>query len=302
MLPDILGQFAVSGFDMRTIVFSKQTALSLETLGAQGGALREAQTLKSSSELRRLKDDLVDELHHLGWVVMRGLVGEPDLVLLGLASLVGTVGVPVPELDAGPLIMDITPEKPIDLHVEISSRSATAFDLHTDLSYVERPPDFISVLCLQPDVEGKGRTIFSDLRSCVGKLSKNTLQELLAPQFTFIVPPRCRGGTQDHLPILTQNDAGEFDIRVRFDKVLAPSESAANAIHELHKALLANRVEFLLGKNSGYIIDNRRVVHGRTHIEFRGDQHERLLKRVYGMRQLSSALHKPKRRRSRWPN
>ena len=277
------------GVDMRTVALSKQAAHILEAVGAEARAFIGAHRSSSSEELRQLRKELLSEIDCRGWVVVQSLRGEPEKMLLGLASLVGTVGIPVDELDAGPLVMDIKPEEPTELGMEISSRSATAFDFHTDLSYVQTPPDRITNLCIQPDINGKGRTIISDVRDCLFELSKRTVEELTAPRFTFIVPPRCRGGVLDQMPILTKNADGHFEIRVRFDKVAANSDSASAAVTQLYEALHAHRVEFLLEKDSAYIIDNRRVVHGRTDIEFRGDGRERHLKRVYGMR-LRSAL------------
>src|SRR5262245_46149501 len=104
---------------MRTAFISSELAC---ILGMIGDALIKGHQCDLSEELHQLKNNLLHEINCHGLVIVEGLKGEPEKTLLALASLVGTIGIPVDEIDAGPLIMDIKPE----FKNEISSRSASA--------------------------------------------------------------------------------------------------------------------------------------------------------------------------------
>ncbi|HEX6912778.1 MAG TPA: TauD/TfdA family dioxygenase [Longimicrobium sp.] len=271
-----------------------ELAAAIQAAGERVGGMFLQGRPQVPRELREIAGRITGEVDRCGWAVVEGLSGEPESTLLGLASLAGTVGVPIDEVDAGPLIMDIRAERPAGPDVEVSSRSATPFDLHTDLSYVETPPDLITVLCLQPDDNGQGLTLIADVWDALPHLSAQEVEELSTPQFTFAVPPRCRGGVLDAVPVLGRDPRENPTVRIRFDKVTVPSGAARDALLHLYEALQANRTEFLLGRHCAYVLDNRRVVHGRSGIGYRGDGRDRHLKRVYGMRAGEVPVHAPR--------
>ena len=62
------------------------------------------------------------------------------------------------------------------------------------------------------------------------------------------------------------------------------TQEAAAALEELSAAFDRNRIEFLVEKNQAYLIDNRRVVHGRTPFSPTFSESDRHLKRILGMR------------------
>ncbi|MBA3532095.1 MAG: TauD/TfdA family dioxygenase [Ardenticatenales bacterium] len=232
-------------------------------------------------ELLALGERILEQIDRTGLSIVYDLVGDLDAVLFALMRLVGQ---PIQDEKAGPMIMDLKPVRH-EMSVETTSYySWNEFDYHTDLSYVDEPPDFIAVLCVQPDPNGEGESIFSDVRVSAPALSPEAISALQEPHFTFRAPPHYKGGRVVQLPILERTPAGELTLRVRFDRLEAEGVEAQAALQELYHTLDQNKVEILLPHHSAYIVDNRRVVHGRSPFTPTFDERDRHLKRILGMR------------------
>jgi L-asparagine oxygenase len=233
------------------------------------------------ADLLSLQQTILNAVNRNGFVVIENL---PDGRNETLAALMLLLGRPVHEAKAGPMIMDIKPT-PHDTSVKaVSYYTWNSFNYHTDLSFADAPPDLITMICVLPDARREGLSLVADSRACVSGLSDSALAELQQPQFTFGAPAHYRGESLRQKPILTRNQSGHFDIRVRFDKMTAESAGANRAVRELYDALAGCKQEFFLERNSGYIVDNRRLVHGRSAFTPSFDAHDRHLKRIYGMR------------------
>jgi L-asparagine oxygenase len=233
-------------------------------------------------ELIELRRHVLAAIDADGVVVIRNFSGDPDRVLFYLMAL---IGVPYRDERAGPMVMDL---KPIQHEMSVETTSYYSwnnFDYHTDLQYVDAPPDFIAVLCVTPDARGEGRSIFADIRAAARDLSPQALAELQKSHFIFKAPPHYKGGLVAHKPILDRNARGEFLVRVRFDRASTDTPEAEAALQELSAAFDKHRIEFLVNKAEAYIIDNRRVVHGRTPFSPTFSDSDRHLKRILGMRQ-----------------
>ncbi len=231
--------------------------------------------------LAALRQEILERLDRDGLIVIDGFSGEPDLALVSLMSLIGR---PWRDERAGPMVMDIKPIKH-EMSVDTTSYySWNNFDYHTDLQYVDDPPDYIAILCVTPDARGEGRSIFADIRAAAGGLSAEALAELQQPRFAFKAPPHYRGGLVARKPILEKDAGGAWRVRVRFDRATADSPAAEAALKELSRALDQHRIEFLVGRGQAYIIDNRRVVHGRTPFSPTFSKSDRHLKRILGFR------------------
>ncbi len=232
-------------------------------------------------ELLTLRREILDIVDREGLIVIRDFTGDYDRVLVYLMALVGQ---PYRDENAGPMVMDLKPVKH-EMSVETTSYySWNNFDYHTDLQYVDEPPDFIAVLCVTPDARGEGRSIFADVRAAARELHSDTLAELQAPHFIFKAPPHYKGGLVARKPILDKDARGEFLVRVRFDRASTETPEAEAVLEELSAAFDQHRIEFLVNKNETYLIDNRRVVHGRTPFSPTFSDSDRHLKRILGTR------------------
>jgi L-asparagine oxygenase len=194
------------------------------------------------------------------------------------------IGKPWRDEKAGEMVMDI---KPIQHEMTVATTSYYSwnnFDYHTDLQYVDNPPDFIAILCVTPDAHGEGRSIFADIRATVNDLDAVTLAELQQPHFIFQAPQHYQGGLVARKSILEKDAEGQWLVRVRFDRASTDTPAAEAALQTLSAAFDQHRIEFLVGKDQTYIIDNRRIVHGRTPFNPTFSDSDRHLKRILGMR------------------
>ena len=238
--------------------------------------------LEFTPELLELRRQTLKVVDREGLVVLSKFSGDHDQVLVYLMSL---IGVPWRDQNAGPMVMDI---KPVQHQMSVETTSYYSwnnFDYHTDLQYVDDPPDFIAVLCVTPDAHGEGRSIFADIRAAAKDLSPQTLRELQKPNFIFKAPPHYKGGLVAHKPILDQDARGDFVVRVRFDRASTDTPEAEAALKELSAAFDKHHIEFLVNQNEAYLIDNRRIVHGRTPFLPTFSASDRHLKRILGMRE-----------------
>lgn len=237
--------------------------------------------LEFPPELMELRRQILSLVDRDGLLVISDFGGDPDPVMVCFMSLIGR---PWRDEKAGPMVMDLKPIRH-EMSVETTSYySWNNFDYHTDLQYVDDPPDFIAVICVNPDARGEGRSIFADIRAVLPDLSPEALAELQKPNFIFKAPPHYRGGRVAHKAILEKNARAEFTVRVRFDRATVETPEAADALKALSAAFDRHRIEFLVEKNQAYLIDNRRVVHGRTPFSPDFSDSDRHLKRILGMR------------------
>jgi len=238
--------------------------------------------LEFPPDLLTLRRNILEVVDRDGLIVINNFSGDHDAVLVYLMSL---IGVPWRDEKAGPMVMDI---KPVQHEMSVNTTSYYSwnnFDYHTDLQYIDHPPDFIAIICVTPDVKGEGRSIFADVQAAVQELSPATLEALQQPNFIFKAPPHYQGGLVARKAILNPTATGGWQIRVRFDRASADTPEAENALRELYTALDKHRIEFLVGMNAAYIIDNRRMAHGRTPFLPTFSTTDRHLKRILGMRQ-----------------
>ena len=232
-------------------------------------------------ELLALRGQILDIVDREGLIVISDFTGDYNQVMVYLMSLIGQ---PWRDEKAGDMVMDIKPVKH-DMSMNTTSYySWNNFDYHTDLQYIDNPPDFIAIICVTPDAQGEGRSIFADIRATVKDLDAQTLAELQKPDFIFKAPPHYQGGLVARKAILDKDARGEFLVRVRFDRASTDTPEAEAALQVLSAAFDKNRIEFLVGQNQTYIIDNRRIVHGRTPFTPNFSESDRHLKRILGMR------------------
>lgn len=264
---------------MNTILLSPDLSQRLAERAATLDLSQLDQAPPADPELQALAHDILERVDHRGLTVVENVTGDPDQSLFALMLLVGK---PIHDANSGPMIMDLKPTPHTMTADTTSYYSWNEFDFHTDLSYVPAPPDFITVLCVQPDAQGAGLSVFSDVRT--SPLSRGAIGELTQPNFSFRPPPHYREKAAVKKPVLSLNANGDYILQVRFDRMSADTPEAEAALKELYDALNENRIAFLLPKHAAYIADNRRVVHGRTPFTPNFSASDRHLKRILGVR------------------
>ncbi|WP_119302934.1 TauD/TfdA family dioxygenase [Dongia deserti] len=234
--------------------------------------------------------ELLDSLATLGFALVRGM-GSHENELAAFAALFG----PIRETNWG-RIADV---KSI-ANGYCLSMTGRALEPHVDNPYRLPGPGYIFLHCLENSAEG-GESIIVDGFNAAAKLAVHdpaaydTLSRALV---TFRYADN--DAILEHHGTLIEHDVNGRLVRVRFhnraDQVVAkrPAELAAyyRARREFAELLWSDRltVRFKLRAGETYIVDNYRILHGRTEIKLAtGNRH---LRQCYMDRDIVSSRQK----------
>ncbi|MFJ4686809.1 TauD/TfdA family dioxygenase [Streptomyces sp. NPDC088789] len=269
--------------------FGALTGEDLTPPAAQHRALAEARATVPG--LGALQRDLVAAVRDHGAAVLTGTPLD-DGPLIAVSACLGVV---TAEDNGFPcrMVWDIRedPQAPEDPHAQQRDR----FDLHTDSTFSARPHDTIGMVCAQPAGDGSGRSLLLTADRLVQALRaaghEDELARLGRPDFPF-----GPGGANDMAPhraaVLSLVD-GPARVRYRFDllhRALGRSTAYDPAAAEARGALAAIAAvetiltapglvtSLLLGRGDYLLLDNARVLHGRTAVTASSGRHLRRLK------------------------
>lgn len=175
---------------------------------------------------------------------------------------------------AQPILMNV---KPLPGSKPKSSTGIEAFPLHTDTSWSADPPMYMSMYCVHEGSLGSGVPLIADGLAAISSLSDSMLDELKNNLFEF-KPPLESLGPGTISPIIRLSD-NKLSIRFRRD-MMFPANSEILDIFARHVEDYTKPLPQL--RNSLIILDNRRMLHGRTAIS-RGFESDRHYIRVYGL-------------------
>ena len=205
------------------------------------------------------RDDVYTRLANDGVCWLTGLDASSPDALLAWAERLGTLDLGIAEELLGPCVMHLRydPDK-IALADQPAYFTADEFPLHTDVSYVPNPPDLMLMHCVRPDPHGGGLIQLARCIDALEHLKAEFVETLQSPVFSFLYPPACPAGASEAAAILAN---GHW--RFKFDRMKFDNERAA-AVKAFYQALL--QVSWTIRLQSGdlLIVDNHRMVHGRT--------------------------------------
>jgi gamma-butyrobetaine dioxygenase len=234
--------------------------------------------------------ELLNSLATLGFALVRGM-GTHENELAAFAALFG----PIRETNWG-RIADV---KSIANGHDLSMTSR-ALEPHVDNPYRLPGPGYIFLHCLENSAEGGDSTIVDGFRAAAELAAHHpAAYEILSrTQVTFRYADD--DAILEHYGTLIEHGPDERPARVRFhnraDQVIAkrPVELAAyyRARREFAELLWSDRltVRFKLRPGETYIVDNYRILHGRT--EFKLSTGNRHLRQCYMDRDIVSSRQK----------
>lgn len=206
--------------------------------------------------------DLRSALDQTGIAIIENVEpGENNV--LHYARWLGSPNLNIPEKLCGPPVMHLR----YDSTKAGSARreayfTSGAFPLHTDLSYVPRPPRFLLMLCAAPDPRGGGESLVADIRQAWQSLDDDDRAVLARRCFSFENAPNTGDGVCSDQPVYGQS-MGRDIWRFRTDTLVYP-DVAATAVENLTSALECVTTTIAMQKGSLMILDNHRFAHGRT--------------------------------------
>jgi alpha-ketoglutarate-dependent taurine dioxygenase len=194
-----------------------------------------------------------------------------------LEPTAAAVALGVPEQVAGlGLVQELLPKTP-DLttpNTYSGNFGLDAFPLHTDLAHWARPPRYLMLRCAHGDPDAQTQIV--DGRSVVATLGAKVLARCLARA------RRPMNGTFQLLPIWQEfSDQGQQ--RIRWDSIyLRPANEYAQTIFRRIEECLSRVqpvAEVLLNKGDTLLLDNWRLLHGRSPVRDR--RSSRKIHRIY---------------------
>ncbi|MEE4543047.1 TauD/TfdA family dioxygenase [Streptomyces sp. V4-01] len=201
-----------------------------------------------------------------------------------LLAICTAVGVPTAyrELHAGSLLQDVYPSP--HAHPLSAQSSAVPLTLHSEMLYHRWRPDFLLLACSRPDHDGAAGTTVAAARAALpllGATDRDILRSTRMACGTDLAFRHADGSSpQAHVMVV---EGAPADPRLSFDRdLLEPGDPAARrALGALSAALDAVTETVRLRPGDLLILDNARVVHGRSTFVPRWDGHDRWLHRAY---------------------
>jgi hypothetical protein len=134
---------------------------------------------------------------------------------------------------------------------------------HTDRSGMVAPPDLVLAVCGRESWSG-GEAILVDGRSVYHDLAENEPAALVA---LSAARSALFGGADGHLSSVFTEVDGIVSIRLRLDALARFGPAAAPRIPALRAAVERHACTMAVRAGAGYVLDNRRWLHGRRAYE-----------------------------------
>ncbi|MFH8347380.1 TauD/TfdA family dioxygenase [Streptomyces sp. NPDC018045] len=238
----------------------------LKSEHTQQAALRRART--EIPELRGLLDEAVAALHASLALVIEGF----PLDTAALAIAAGALGRVDPSHN-GP-----NPDTLVHDVVDSEARPYRDPDpFHTDSPLLAHPHAYLGLLCVRPSPAGDGHTVLVSAADIAAEIADRSHLRALQDPYPFALP-RTPGNDEPSItahPILTMSD-GDVTVRYCPVRVAAGAELAghtldaehADALGAFERALDTQHLPttFLLRAGELLLLDNRRLLHGRTDV------------------------------------
>ncbi|MEU0410586.1 clavaminate synthase family protein [Streptomyces griseorubiginosus] len=207
---------------------------------------------------------------------------DPSLaaaLLLMIASGLGDPGAFRPE-KGGALVQDVVPVPGMEEFQ--GNAGSTLLTFHNENAFHEHRPDFVMLLCLRADPEGRAGLRTACIRQVLPLLPEETVRALWAPEYITAPPPSFGLGDAGTAPapVLT-GDPHDPDIRVDIAATSPVTERAAQALRALQDLFDRTAATHRLQPGELAIVDNRVTVHGRTEFTPRYDGTDRWLQRTF---------------------
>jgi alpha-ketoglutarate-dependent taurine dioxygenase len=171
-----------------------------------------------------------------------------------------------------PMVMDLQPQPG---YQPASFAGTGEFDMHTDLSWHEKPPLYIGMFCIAMESSGGGIPLLADGWKALADLDEEDAHFLRTEKVTF-PPPSHIDYAPLSGPIIAERN-GKTIVRFRFDMLDDPQP----AVRRYFEAINDNIIQIHPSPGSLFIFDNERMLHGRTGLTA-GMISDRHLKRIYG--------------------
>lgn len=188
----------------------------------------------------------------------------------------------------GAIFQDIYPIKENE-RKQISTGSNVELEVHTEQAFSKWRPDYISLSCIRGASDAV--TYLLDIKEIENGLSREDWNMLWLPLWTigidesFLSLSNNSHNIRGPMSILSELDGLVFDK----DLMKGLTENAENLIEKITRIYNEKRVGYILQSGDILIIDNRRMIHGRSKFMPKYDGMDRWVIRCFGMRNLEKS-------------
>ncbi len=190
----------------------------------------------------------------------------------------------------GLLFHNICPSKS-NQNLQSSLSSDVLLDLHTEVAFSPFIMDFVLLYCLREDRNHYGKTLLVSIRDIYKHLSSEAIDELKKRNFKAGIDFSFGSKNPKKYYLVSVLYGDKEDPFLVYDRDLfkGQTESAQKALVELENVIMKHIKGISLKPGDLLIIDNRRVVHGRTSFTAYYDGYDRWLQRLFVCRTLTQA-------------
>lgn len=180
----------------------------------------------------------------------------------------------------GRLFHDVMPIEEKREH-QTSGSSDVLLEMHTELAFVDNPPEYLLLFCVRQDQAKIAETHLYDSRDALAAVSDETYQKLASQAYRFRVDDNATGDVQpSKVPVSIIDRYTARLLRFDVDTCLPLDISAKEASAEFEKALLSLKSSVRLAAGQLLLVDNKRMVHARGAFAAHHDGNDRWLKRA----------------------
>lgn len=213
--------------------------------------------------------ELLQELEEQGFAVIENAGFEdPNKIL---ETTMADIAHPISYLGL-PMVMDLQPQPG---YQPASFAGTGVFNLHTDLTWHEKPPKYLGMYCVAYESAGGGIPLLSDGWKAFHDLDEADQMALQKDSVSF-TPPSHIDYPDLSGPIISGESERPF-VRFRYDMLTDP----APYVTRYDQAVNRHVFEVRVSPGSIFIFDNYRMLHGRTELQG-GMTSDRHFKRIYG--------------------
>lgn len=193
----------------------------------------------------------------------------------------------------GSLFQDIIPVKKTE-QMQISTGSRNELEVHTEQAFSLYRPDYISLACLRGSTDAI--TYLLDIEEIKKHLTEREYNMLWLPLWMIGIDASFllkeieeKKQVRGPFPMLSKKENKTYFI---FDKDLMRgiTEESNELIDKITKIYENNRLGYCLQAGEIMIIDNRRIIHGRSSFCPKYDGTDRFLVRSFGVEQLNPEI------------
>lgn len=193
----------------------------------------------------------------------------------------------------GRLFQDMVPDKQLS-NTQTSLGSRVELELHTEQAFSELRPDFLSLACLKGDLLAK--TYYFHIDQILKQMTHEEIDYLKKERWMIGVDQSfimngCSDELRGPLSIIKEKENG-YQLVFDQDLMVGNTEYATDLLNKIIDFYYLYRKEVILNPGEILLLDNKKVVHGRSMFSPNFDGNDRFIIRSFVIKHLEKILNK----------